>query len=296
MEGQPYLGEICALLSPVAWSFAVILFRKTGDFVKPVALNLFKNVVATVFFGALLIAIGDGAPQDVELWHYGILLCSGLIGVGLADLFFLMCLNRLGAGRQAIVNTAYAPPIILLSALFLGERLTPLQFFGVALIMGAVLMVGLTKSAPGEGALAAGIWWGIAACLSQAVSIVMVKPFLGDWPLIWATHWRMVGGLVATILIAVFARKENRGLRALKNPRAWRVMLPATLIGSCVSLLLWMAGFKFADASVAAALGQTATLFTFVLAVLLLHEPVTPRRVAGLTLGMLGAAFVTFAG
>ncbi|MFT7487539.1 MAG: DME family drug/metabolite transporter [Candidatus Paceibacteria bacterium] len=296
MENFKYLGEVCALLSPVAWSFAVILFRKTGEQVKPVALNLAKALVATLFFGLALLVFGDGPPESVEPWQYGILIVSGLLGVGLADLFFLMCLNRLGAGRQAIVNTAYSPPIILLSAIFLGEHLSAMQFVGVALILSAVLMVGLTKSADPNEPLMAGILWGVAACLCQAVSIVMVKPFLGDWPLIWSTHWRMVGGLLGTILIAVLASPQNRGLAVLKTRAAWRLMMPPVVIGSCISLLLWMAGYKYADASVAAALGQTATLFTFLLAVLLLHEPVTPRRLVGLALGMLGAALVTFMG
>jgi DME family drug/metabolite transporter len=123
---------------------------------------------------------------------------------------------------------------------------------------------------------------------------VMVKPFLAEWPLIWTTSWRMLGGLLATVVMVIFTRSENRGLGALKDRAALRVMVPATLIGSCVSLLLWMAGFKYADASVSAALGQTATLYTFVLAVVLLGEPLTSRRVGGLVCGMTGVAFVTF--
>ncbi len=295
IEEIPYLGEGCALLSAATWSSAVILFRKTGELVQPVALNLFKGFVAASFFGIVLLLTGGGPPEGVQPSSYALLLGSGVVGVGLADLFFLMCLNRLGAGRQAIVNTAYSPPIIFLSAIFLGERLSALQLLGVAMILGAVLLVGLTRGSARNEAIVPGIAWGVAACLCQAVSIVMVKPFLGDWPLIWSTHWRMVGGLASTILIAAFASRENRNLRALKNPKAWRAMLPAVLAGSCLSLLLWMAGFKYAEASVAAALGQTATLITFLLAVLLLKEPITPRRVAGLALGMVGAALVSFA-
>ncbi len=43
MDDIKYLGETCALLSPLLWSFAVILFRKTGEHVTPIALNLFKG-------------------------------------------------------------------------------------------------------------------------------------------------------------------------------------------------------------------------------------------------------------
>jgi drug/metabolite transporter (DMT)-like permease len=304
MLDLPYAGETFALLAPLAWSFAVILFRVTGEDVPPVALNLFKNVVATILFaltlGGLVLLGSEGAvPVDVELWHYGLLLLSGLIGVGVADLFFFMCLNRIGAGRQAIVNTAYSPPIILLSWIFLGERMTGVQLLGVGAILAAVMFVGMTRQANGDSeprVLVTGIFYGLVASLTQAVSIVMVKPFMDDWPLVWMTTWRMLGGLASAILMVSVMGRGTGMLGTLRKRSTWRVMLPATVLGSYASLLLWMAGFKYADASVAAALNQTATLFTFVLAVVLLHEPVTRRRLAGLVCGLVGVVLVTFFG
>jgi drug/metabolite transporter (DMT)-like permease len=51
---------------------------------------------------------------------------------------------------------------------------------------------------------------------------------------------------------------------------------------------------KYTLASTAAALNQTATLWTFVLAVLVLHEPLTRGRLLGLCGGLAGIALVTF--
>ena len=42
---MPYLGEILSLAAPVCWSFAIIVFRKTGESVPPLPLNLFKITV-----------------------------------------------------------------------------------------------------------------------------------------------------------------------------------------------------------------------------------------------------------
>jgi len=299
MESIPYMGELCALFSPLAWSVAVILFQKSGESVPPAALNLFKNLVGLALFAITWLALGGGAAEGVDWRHYALLLGSGVVGVGLADLFFLMCLNRLGAGRQAIVNTAYSPPIILLSWIFLGEALSAWQLIGVALILCAVLIVGLTKDSIGArrvGTVGGGILCGLAACLAQAVSIVMVKPFLDDWPLIWTTTWRLFGGVLACLVMIAAAKPEERDLAPFRQPSTWRVMFPAVVIGTYLSLLLWMAGFKYTDASVAAPLNQTATLFTFALAVIWLGEPVTRRRVGGLLCGMVGVALVTFLG
>jgi len=295
MEGIPYIGETLALLSPLAWSVAVILYRKSGEVVPPMALNLFKNLLATPLVVLSAWALGSTAPEGVLLQHYLLLALSGVIGICVADLCFFLCLNRIGAGRQAIVNTAYSPSIIFLSAIFLGERLSFLQMVGVLLILSAVVAVGWggerIRDIP-RATLAVGIAFGLGACFTQAVSIVIVKPFMDDWPLLWMTAWRMVGGLVATIAILPLMRTPRQTLAPLLDRRTWKVVIPGSFIGTYVSLLLWMGGFKYTSASVASALNQTATLFTFLLAVLILHEPVTRRRLAGLALGFGGVLLV----
>jgi len=93
----PYIGELFALGAPLAWSFAVILFRKTGERVPPLALNLFKNVLAMGLFLATLLVLGTAAPEGTTYWHYGLLVLSGVIGIAISDTLFMMCLIRIGA-------------------------------------------------------------------------------------------------------------------------------------------------------------------------------------------------------
>jgi len=296
---MPHLGELLALASPLAWAFAVILFRRTGESVGPLALNLFKNAMVTPLFFLCYWLVG-GAPLDARLEDYLLLLASGAIGIAIADTLFFMCLNRVGASRQAIINTTYSPPIIFLSMIFLGERLSIWQLIGVTLILMAVLSVGSRDPAARRVRpphLLAGILIGIGASITQAISIVMIRPSMSDWPLLWMTSWRMLGGLILSILILPLVPARLRVLARLREHAVWVHMLPGVLLGSFVSLLLWMGGFKYSEsASVAASLNQTSTLFIFVLAVLFLKEPVTRRGVAGLGLGIAGTLFVTLFG
>ncbi len=296
----PFQGEICALMAPMTWSLAIILFRKSGEVVPPVALNLFKNTVAILLSVITLLLFRGGLLLDYQTSDYVLLLVSGAIGIGVSDTLFFMALNRVGAGLWSIINTSYSPSIILLSMIFLGERLTPLQLAGVAAIVSAVLAVawmrGGPKSPVSKKVLVQGIILGILAMLSQGVSIVMVKPLLNDAPLLWANVWRLFGGGLAMFLLMPLLPRWKQQLASLKNPRGLVVMVPGAVLGSYVSLLFWLCGMKFTQASVASALNQTATLFTFVLAALLLKEPVTWRRILGLVIGMGGVALVTFGG
>ncbi len=296
MDAHPSIGELFALLSPLCWACAVILFRIAGRQVPPLALNLFKNTLVFPLFLLTFVALGAHTPGSVSWGDRALLVASGVLGIAIADVLFFMCLNRLGASRQAIVNTAYSPPIILLSVVFLGERLGVQQVLGIVLILLAVLVIGRESADPETDACAAGkagVALGLGACFAQAVSIVMIKPFMGEWPLLWMTTWRMGGGLVAALGVWVFLPAEHRSLAPLFKRRAMPAVLGATLMGTYLSLLLWMGGFKYAPASVASALNQTSTLFTFVLAVWVLREPVTRRALQGLGLGLGGVLLMT---
>lgn len=297
MRDIPYAGEIFALAAPICWSFAILLFRKTGETVPPLALNLFKNLFALpLFLGTLYLVGGNlitGAPRN----DYLLLILSGAIGIGISDTLFFMTLNRVGAGLQAIIGTSYSPSIIVMSFLVLGERLSPVQLIGVAFILSAVLTVGQVRTSRDgltRKTLFTGIALGVIATATQAVSIVAIKPLLEESPLIWANCWRLLGGVVASFLFLPLLSGRRRALKTLRNVRIWPVMIPGTILGTYISLIFWLAGMKYTYASVAAALNQTSTLFTFILAALILKEPVTRTRVAALALGLLGVALVTF--
>lgn len=299
MDSIPYIGEMFALAAPVCWSFAVILFRVTGESVPPFALNLFKNVLALLLFFATLLILGgtpDHAVSGGDIW---LLILSGVIGIGISDVLFFMTLNRVGAGLESIINTFYSPSIIFLSLIFLGEHLSLFQFVGVGLILTAVLSVSRMKGPKGQFAprvLLFGVLFGMLAAFTQAISIVMIKPMLDDSPLIWANSWRLVGGVSMSLIITPLRPKWKQGLKALANRKVWKVMIPASLLGSYVSLMFWLAGMKYTQASTASALNQSSTLWTFLLAAWLLKEPVTWKRVVGLSFGLAGVALVTFTG
>lgn len=321
MTPIPFLGEILALASPLAWAFAVILFRKTGESVPPVPLNLFKNVFALILFAATWIiqsrafgfgaesigltaaieaALAEGKPGSQLLrWDpHWMLIASGALGIGVCDTLFFMCLNRVGAGLQAIITTSYSPSIILCSMWLLGERLSPMQYAGVVIILGAVLSVSWMKGPRSQvprSALVSGTIYGVLAMITQAVSIVMVKPLLEVAPLMWANSWRLAGG-AAIMLVSVpfLTRGQRQEFSTLLDPRARKVLIGGAFLGTYISLMLWLGGMKFTSASIASALNQSATFWTFLLAALLLHEPVTQRRVLGLIAGLAGIALVTF--
>ena len=69
---------------------------------------------------------------------------------------------------------------------------------------------------------------------------------------------------------------------------AWKVIVPATLLGPYLALTLWIAGMKYILASVAGILGQSSTLWILVFSVLFLHERSSRRKALAAMLALAG--------
>jgi len=285
------LGEILALASGLVWAIAVILFRISGRRIHPIGLNLAKCVLALGFIVPTLAVLGEPLAPAVPASTTGLLLLSGVLGIAVSDTLFFYALNRLGAGLTAIVDCFYTPFVIGLSFLLLGERLTVVQLVGAALVVSAVLT--LSKEGKIEKLdrrdLAAGILYGMLAMFFVALGIVMVKPVLGSVSVFWATFIRIAGGAAALALLVPFLRNRKAILAPLFERRNWKALVPAAFFGSYLSLILWMGGMKYAEASVAAVLNQLNTIFIVIIAAIFLKERLTGWKILAVLLAFVGA-------
>lgn len=293
---RTHLGEALALITALSWACAVILFKKSGEKVHPLGLNLFKSTLAAVLFIPTMYIVGDSLFRPAPLEAYILLLVSGILGIGISDTLFFMSLNALGAGLSAIVDCLYSPFIIALSFLWLGESLDTWQLVGVMMILSAVLTVtreGRSHPADKRRVLL-GIIWGALAMATSAVGIVMIKPLLDRSPVLWVTQIRLIGGIASLLLIIGLHPLRRRIIGSVFSTQRWGYTLSGSFIGTYIAMMLWLAGMKYTQASTAAALNQTSNIFIFVFAALFLRERITPLRVGGIIVAVAGALLVTF--
>jgi drug/metabolite transporter (DMT)-like permease len=290
------LGEALAILSALAWSAGVIIYKRLGETIAPVRLNLMKNLLVLGFLLPSLAYFG-GPPPQLTTAELAITLLSGMLGIAVADSMYLTALNRLGASRMGILGNFYSPFVILLSFLFLGERLGPLQLLGFVLVTSGVLVVSARSSAePAERReLRRGFVLGISAIAVMAVAIVLVKRVLETQPLIWMVALRMTGGVAGLLLIFALKRELPWPSRAERARIRWPVVLIGALVGQYLSMLLWLGGYKYTSASVAAILNETTSIFIVILAALFLHEALTRRKLLGVALTISGVACMLLA-
>jgi len=289
------MGSFYALMTAVMWAAAVIFLKRSGETIPPFALNVFRVVVSTVLLVPTIALAGQEVFYRAPLRDYLTLFASGVIAIAISDTFLLMALNRLGAGIMAILDCLYAPFIVLFAFVILGERLGVWQWAGLALVIAGVLIAARHEPPRGTTArqILMGTLFGVIAMATVALGIVIAKPVLNRSPVLWATTMRQIGALIAMVPVALVL-PERRQIAGLFRPAwNWRYSVPATLIGSYLALIFWIAGMKYSLAGPAAILNQTSSIYVLIFASIFLKEPFTARKVIASVFAVGGIVMVT---
>lgn len=289
--GEVGIGEAMALGSAAAWAVGVILARQLGAHLPPLALNLLKNGLVLAVLAPVAVLVYAGAWPVLPARDVAIVLASGIIGIALADTLYFRALNELGAGRMGVIGNLYSPLVLVLGFVFLDERLGGAQWLGFALVAMGVLLV---SRPPGEWRThpqhtARGVLLGLLAIALMAVAIVMVKRTLETQPLLWVTLLRLVGAVAGLVLLAALPAMRKR-MHFVPRDVPWHRLVLAALIGQGLSMVLWLGGYKYTSASVAAILNECASVFLVLLAALWLREPLGRRAFTGVLLTFTGIA------
>ena len=279
-------GEIFALASALGWALAVVLLRRSGETLPAFELNLFKNCFGlALLIPTILLIDGIAIPYytSTELF---LVLMSGLLGIAVADTWYLTALNMMGASRTGIVSALFSPFVIFLSAVFLGEHLVPWQWFGFVLVMAGVLLVTWRthRSSVDTSHLRKGLAYAVGAVFMMAVGIVMAKEILETRSFLWTMGLRFVGGITGMLALFLFRDRWLSAKRNFTRPQPWGTIILASFLGAYFALILWLAGYKMIDASVASVLNSTNVVFIVLLAWLILGEQINRRKLAGMAL------------
>jgi drug/metabolite transporter (DMT)-like permease len=285
-----FRGELAALGAALIWAITSVIYVDFGRQLSPLVLNLVKGLIAIALLFLTLLLKNQLFPE-VTFSVLGLLLLSGVVGIGLGDTAYFQALNCLGARRSLVLESLSPPLAALLALTFLGENLAIAAWFGIALTIFGVVWVVVERS-PDTIASAKpwqGIGFGLLAALGQAVGAVLSRSALAGTAIdpLWSTFVRLLaGGLVLLVWLLV----QGRSLDELKQLRDRQALL--TLIGTAFAstyLAIWLqqTSLKYTATGISQALSATSPLFVIPIA-LLIGEKVSPRGVLGVFVALTG--------
>jgi len=285
------IGELFALTCALLWASAVVLYKYVGESLSANTLNFVKNTLALcLLLPTALIIEGLTFPQ-LSLMEWIVLALSGYAGIAVADTLFLIALRNLGAGRMAIVMSLYSPFVVMLSIVFLGERLALWQWLGFAMVLSGILVVIYQRDylTVDRQLLLKGVGIAIGSIFLTASGVVAMKPILANDGFFWMVSLRMLAGLLGMCLYLLIRGQVRQTIvEVTQGQHRWAAIIAGSVFGSYLALLFWLAGFKYTDASIASVLNETANIFIVLLAWVFLKESLTKRKALGIALTFIG--------
>jgi drug/metabolite transporter (DMT)-like permease len=161
-------------------------------------------------------------------------------------------------------------------------------------VIGGILLVNYAPGAAAldPGAVRRGLVEATLSVLAMAAGVVMAKPLLEQYDFLWIVTLRIVGGVLGMLIVMPSARDFARMRAALAGVRHWPHVIAGSVVGTYISMLLWLAGYKYTQASVAAVLNEMAAIFILALAALFLGDRLRPAQLAGSAVAVAGVLLV----
>lgn len=256
----------------------------------PVLFTTLKNAIVAVLLLSALLALKKW-PEIKRLTRaqWGKLFAVGIVGGSIPFALFFTGLSRTSAVNAALIHKSLFIWVLILGIPFLKERLTRVQWAGVAALFAANLAVGgFTGFAfdSGEGLV-------LLATLFWAVENIIAKKALADISSSVLAAARMTFG--SLVLFGMVAMSGNAGMVFGLTAENWGwVMLTSALLFGYVTT--WYTALKHAPATYVATLLVPATLITNSLSAVFVTHALAPRDALAMALYAAGVfLFIFFA-
>lgn len=261
-------GAFAALSAALCWTLASSLWRQLPTSLSAAQLNLLKNLLAVV----LLLPLALLHPWLLEGRGLWLLLASGVLGIALGDSFYFAALRRLGTRRTLTLDAGGPAVTAVAGTLWLSEALAPLQWLGVVLISGALLLV--ARQRPERSALPAprsqqpwlGVLLALAALLCGTGGALFTRLALREAALLPVQSALLRLAAAALVLLPLLVRMPRHAPRPRPQRRRWPLGLMATLLGTAAGIVLQQTALQRLPGALAVTLLATAPVMALPLA------------------------------
>ncbi len=286
-------GDMYALLTAFCWSSAVILFDLSGRRLGAMQINLLKNAIGVLGFSITLFVMGNGFP-DFSMSEFLLLMYSGIVGIVIGDLFFLYSLKKIGSGLSAIISTSYSPAVFFISYYMFDDIISMKMILGGGFIIVAIV-VGTknVEKIKNKKIFMSGVLYGVIAQILTAYSVLLVKPIMLSHSVVEVALVRFGCALVSTLLVLNFWKGKNFIVQTIFKGVNNYFVIAGAFLGTYLSVIFWLAGFKYTIPARAAIYNQLSTILIMIMATLFLGEEMSKRKWGAVALAIFGALLIS---
>ena len=282
-------ASLYALISISFWGVSFVSTKAVLEKLDPFSIIVLRFGIGALFL--LLLLVLKRIRLLVSIKYLRHLIILGILGVFVHQILqatALLTINASSAGWLISLSPIFT---VILSILFLHEKMTITRAVGMVLAITGVLLVTSTRSGHSfQFSINIGFFLMIMSTLNWAVYSVLLKSLRIPYPPLLVTFYMSLIGLILTTPFII----RNKGWVSLSllNQREWSHMLFLGVFVSGIAYWYWGKALEVLEASKVSMFLYLEPVSTLVSAVLLLQEKVLFISVAGGIIIIIGVIIV----
>jgi drug/metabolite transporter (DMT)-like permease len=272
----------------VLWATGFIGARYAMPWAEPFTFLATRFALAFVLIGLLLLAMRR--PTATIRQAINAMIAGALMhGVYLGGVFWAIH-HGLPAGISALIVGLQPLITAVMAGLFLGEKILPRHWLGLAIGLAGVVVVLLPKlGAVSGGITVATLTASVIAVIAMSAGTIWQKRVSGAADLFAGTMWQYFGATLLMIVGSFAFETRTVTLNGeLVFALAWLV-----LVLSIGAIFLLMEMIRTGEVAKVASLFYLVPAVTAVIAWFLFGEELTPVQIAGIALATIGVGLAT---
>lgn len=289
------LGEILTIAAAVCWALGASLYRKSLLNVRPVTLNLFRSIPATIYAFAALYLLGKwNLLFELNITSLVYIGFSSLLVLAVGDILYFTGLKSVGVSKTVPIAYSYSIFVALISIIFLEESLTAPILIGTVTVISGIWLVTsrVENKASKQEHAKLGILAALGTALCWACGLAVFKIILVNTDPFLLASVRMVFLLPVLGVFTVLPLGTKSSTRRLTRFNILTMFLSG-LVAIGVGDTFYLIGLETTEANVVAPLASTTPLFAAVIAIFVLKEEISKRVVVGTFLVTVGIMLLT---
>src|SRR5215469_12016609 len=273
-----HLGLLLIAISAASFGIMPILahfaYAAGAD---PITTLWLRFGIAAVVMTAIMLVRRMQFPRGQVLLG---LILMGAVGYAGVSLAYFTALTMASAGLVALLLYLYPALVLVLSVVFLRERLSRVK---VGVLLLALLGTALTTGLVG-GASMLGILLGIVAALFYAIYILVGSHVV-----------HQAGSIASSTIVMIAAATSYSGMLIIHGPAlpqsmpGWAAVVAIALVSTVLAFVTFFAGLKLVGPITASTLSTLEPVVTVGLAAVVLGETMGPLQLCGGVLILLAA-------
>lgn len=257
---KPYIFALCANLS---FAIGSMFFTHYARRFSSLWINTYKALIAAFCFS--LVILFTSGFHTISLFNFSIFFISGLIALGIGDIFLVKAFEKLGPARTMVIFGFHPVIVGIISYLYFDQVVSPGKLIGIIFFIICLFTFSLEHFRSSGKWEIAGLVFAFAGMSLDAIGVNITRygfNLNSEITAFEGNFYRCLGALFIYWVISLYKPFEFiSGFKGLAF-KSRSFVIFGSLMGTFLSLALYLEAIKTAHLASLSAIAITSVIFT----------------------------------